>query len=443
MEYRIETYGICSKESTGDYESLVIAVPTPLSRTYPDMQSKTILAPLTICSFLVTGVVVASHILRKPEALGTTESTSMLDPALGDLASSEGSVLGMSKTLLLTGITSTVPDVRTMPVIRAVPWERDALGREFRRAGAQMSCSLLEPGVEVIQPLIAPVTGSAGPIGRQSAFSLNLQVDKAAKSSIPRVALGAIESYLGSHQLTIQIVYYHTVEGQPFFGPQVRAAFVAVASPEKTTEAETMIAAAIRELRTLGLYWDQSTVLVPEKARTMILAFRYSLDTKIAGTGKSASDQEYELLFLHLLKDSTATAPKLAVFATSNARTELNLLETSDPMSTQQKSVIAARVRFGEFNMMGLYPTNPVVTGVYHQAQLSLPVDSVKALLEGFASGEPRSLSDVLDELSSRGATGNTNDLFSPPAPTTPTTSDPASEKAAGPDTAGTDSAAK
>lgn len=384
------------------------------------MQSKTILAPLTICTFLVTGVVVASHILLQPDALGTTESPSLMNAGLGDPANAASSIEAMSKTLLMTGVSPAVPEVRTMPVVRSVPWERQALGREFRRAGAQLSCSLLEPGVSVIQPLIAPTPGTAGPIGRQSAFSLNLEIDPAAKSNLPRVTRGAIESYLSSHQLTIQPVYYHTVEGKPFFGPQIRAAFVAVASPDKTTEAEDMIVAAIRELRTLGIYWDAETPFVPEQARTMILAFKYSLDTNIAGTGKSKSDQEYELLFLHLLKDSSATAPKLAVFATSNGRTDLNLLETSDPMSTQQKAVIAARVRFGEFNMMGMYPANPVVTGVFHQAQLSLPVDSVKALLEGFATGKPRSLPDVLDELTSRGTTGNTSDLFSPPASPVP-----------------------
>ncbi len=379
------------------------------------MQSRTVLAPLTIFTFIATGVVVASHVLQTPVAPVAAESETLMDGALGDPTNSASSVLAMSKTLLMTGVTSTVPEVRTMPVIRAVPWERQELGREFRQAGSQLSCSLIEPGLEVIQPLIAPTPGAAGPIGRQTAFSLNLEVDPAAKATLPRVARGAIESYLESHQLSIQPVYYHTVDGKPFFGPQVRATFVDVAAPEKTTEPESMIVQSIKELRTLGFYWNKEGAFVPEEARTMILAFRYTMDTEIAGTGKSGSIQEYELLFLHLLPDSTATAPKLAVFATSNARNELNLLENTDPMSAQQKSVIAARVRFGEFNMMGMYPANPVVTGVFHQAKLSLPVDSIKALMEGIGAGKPRSLSDVLDDLHRRSITGDTNDFFSTP----------------------------
>lgn len=382
------------------------------------MQSRTVLAPLTIFTFIATGVVVASHILLNPAAPVAAESETLIDAALGNPADSANSVLAMSKSLLMTGVTPTVPEVRTMPVLRAVPWERQELGREFRTAGSQLSSSLIEPGLTVIQPLIEPTPGAAGPIGRQTAFSLNLEVDPAAKATLPRVARGAIESYLESHQLSIQPVYYHTTNGKPFFGPQVRAAFVAVATPEKTTEPEAMIVESVKELRTLGFYWNNEAAFVPDEARTMILAFRYTLDTDITGTTKTSSNQEYELLFLHLLKDSTATAPRLAVFATSNGRSELNLLESTDPTSAQQKSVIAARVRFGEFNMMGMYPANPVVTGVFHQAKLSLPVDSVKALLDGIGAGAPRSLFDVLDDLHRRSITGDTSDFFSsPPVP--------------------------
>ena len=379
------------------------------------MQSRTVLAPLTIFTFVVTGVVVASHMMLKPAAPIAAVSETLMDAALGSTLNSPNSVLAMSKTLLMTGVSPTVPEIRTLPVLRTVPWGGQELGREFRRAGSQLSCSLIEPALDVFQPLIAPTPGTAGPIGRQTAFSLNLEVDPAAKATLPRVARGAIESYLESHQLSIQAVYYHTVDGKPFFGPQVRAAFIDVATPQKTVEPESMIVESIKELRTLGLYWENESALVPEKARTLVLAFRYSLETHVAGSGKSASNQEYELLFLHLMKDSTATAPKLAVFATSNGRNELNLLENTDPLLAQQKSVIAARVRFSDFNMMGMYPANPIVTGVFHQSKLSLPVESIKALLEGIGAGKRRSLSDVLDDLNRRAITGDTSDIFSAP----------------------------
>lgn len=382
------------------------------------MQSKSVLAPLTALTFLVTGGVVASHVLSEPAAMHNFGPTSQTDPDFTTAVDSDSSVLAMSNTLLMTGVTPTAPAVRSIPVVRTIPWERGELGREFRRGGAQLSCSLLEPGIDVIQPLVAPAAGAAGALGRQSAFSINLTLDPAARAALPRVIRGAVESYLKDHQLTIQPVYYHTSDGQPFFGPQVRAAFVEIANPQKTTSAEAMITKSVAELRTLGIYWDKEGDLKPEQARTMILAFQYTLDSKINGNIRSAANQEYELLFLHLLKDSTPTEPKLAVFATSGGRTDLNLLDATDPKSAHQPSVIAAHIRFGELNMLGMYPANPVVTGVFHKARLSLPVDSFKALLEGFASGQPRSLDDVLDELNSRGGSGDTSGLFNGPEDT-------------------------
>ena len=390
------------------------------NRIEADMQSRVILAPVTIGGALVTVAVVISHILSQPSDASPGSSGAALAGEFAEPLSPDHALLESSSSLLMTGVISTVPKAKDIPVIPEIPWTVQELGREFRRAGSQMSCSLLEPGIEIIQPLAEPVTGSERALGRQIAYAMNIEMDPAAKSTLPRVSRGAIESYLESHQMTIQAVFYQNAAGELFFGPQVRAGFVAVASPERTIEPEAMIATAIKELRTLGVFWDQTTELVPSQARTLILAFRYSLQTEILGTGKSAGNQEYELIFLHLLKDSTASQPKLAVFATSNARTELNLLEAADPAKSQQNALIAARVRFGDFNMMGMYPANPIVTGVFHKAQLSIPVDSFKALLEGFASGTPRSLTEVLDELHSRGASGDTSGLFDPTEPSLP-----------------------
>jgi hypothetical protein len=223
------------------------------------MQPKSLLAPLTLLSFLITGGVVVSHVLSEPAEVHRFEAVSLPDGESVSTGDSKSSVLAMSKTLLMTGVMPAAPEIRSIPVVRTIPWERAELGREFRQGGSQMSCSLLEPGVDVVQPLVAPADGASGPIGRQSAFTLNLALDPAARSALPRVVRSAVESYLRQHQLTIQPVYYHTEAGQPFFGPQVRAAFVEIASPERTTTAEPMIAKAVAELRTLGVYWDHSS----------------------------------------------------------------------------------------------------------------------------------------------------------------------------------------
>jgi len=369
------------------------------------MQSKTILAPITILGALATVIIVALQVSR--QSSGRYQGSAKSEVA-GQF--NEDEILDVSpmsgSSLLLTGVNSEIPKAKDIPIIRQIPWTLQELARDFRRAGTAMSCRMLEPGIELMQPLVQPKEGTDRALGRQTAFTMNLEIDPAAKSTLPRVTRGAIESYLESHQLTIQAQFYQNAKGELFFGPQVRAGFIEVDSPERTTEPEPMVTASIKELRTLGLYWDQTTELVPSQARTLVLAFRYSLQKDVLAGGKAAADQEFELLFLHQLKDSMASHPHLAVFATSNARTELSLLDAPDPQSILQNSVIAARVRFGDFNMMGMYPSNPIVTGVFHKAQISLPVESFKAMMEGFTSGAPRSLPDVLDELHNRSAAG-------------------------------------
>ncbi|HQX52590.1 MAG TPA: hypothetical protein PLR25_21900 [Planctomycetaceae bacterium] len=371
------------------------------------MQSKFVLALASIGGVVVIVVVVASQMMSRPRSLNSGNSGTALTGHFTEYLAPDRSLLDTS-SLLMTGVSSNVPQPKDIPVLKAIPWTLDGVGREFRRAGAEMSCNMLPVGLDIVQPLAEPVVGNERPLGRQIAFVMDLQIDPAAVSTLPRVTRGAIESYLSSHQMTIQVVYFQNAKGELFFGPQVRAGFVSLASPERSTEPEAMIIRSIKEFRTLGVYWNQKTELEPAKARTLVLAFKYNLQK----VGSTASNQEFELIFLHLLPESTASSPKLAVFATSNGRTQLELLETCDPSSAVQTPVVSAHVRFGEFNMMGMYPSNPIVTGVFHKAQLSLPVDSFKVLLEGFASGTARSLTDVLDELQTRGASGDTSGLF-------------------------------
>ena len=160
-----------------------------------------------------------------------------------------------------------------------------------------------------------------------------------------------------------------------------------------------MIAKSIEELRTLGAYWNKSTPFTPADCRTLILGFRYTLDSPPIA-GKTTPKLDYELLFIHVLPQSTPQKPKVAVFATSDARTQFHLLEESDPESEMQSAAITADVRFADSKMMGMYPERPVVTRVYHKALLSVPVELVQSEIEGLTGVPPEGgFSGVLDKL--------------------------------------------
>jgi len=368
------------------------------------MRLNKILAPLTIVMFGLTVFIVVDHI-RTQSGSDNSEATE----SSGNLAGSESppgrSLLSGSQKLLVTGVSSRIPEAADYRLLKTVPWDHGELGRLFRDAGAELSCQLLDPGANVVQPFVEPVAGVAGPLGRSSAFSIRLQIGKSLGEGLPSVTRGFIEDYLKAHQLLIQPTYYHNEQSQLILGTRLRAAFVRLDDPGKTTAAEAMIASSIGELRTLGAWWTVGKPFSPAACRTLILGFRYTLDVS-PGLVQGNPKREYELLILHLLPGSTIQSPRLACFATSDARTQFHLLEEIDPTSVDQPATIMADVRFADSRLVGMYPTAPVVTRVSHRAILSISADFVKSQIAGLGGKVPEDgLSGVLDELY-RSATG-------------------------------------
>ena len=204
-----------------------------------------------------------------------------------------------------------------------------------------------------------------------------------------------------AHQITVQPSFYHDEQGRLILSPQIRASFVRLDTPSLAAIAEPMISKSIGELRTLGVYWNDSENFTPALCRTLILGFQYTLDIE-GVAAKPNAQREYELVFLHLRKDATVANPKLAVFATSDARTQFHLLEETNPDSVEQLTAITADVRFADSKMLGMYPEAPVVTKVRHRALLTIPADLVQAQIDGLGAGKQADLSKVLDSLHER-----------------------------------------
>jgi hypothetical protein len=360
------------------------------------MKLNTVLAPLTLATFVFAIVTILNHLrVNGSNSAGENELSPSSDPS----NSAARSVLAESKSLLVTGISSKIPISEDYKLLTKIPWESQEIARLFRDAGVESSCELLDVGADVVQPLLPAVPKTAGPLGRRCAFSIRLQIGKELGEGLPTVTRGIIEDYLKSHQLTIQPAFYFNEKGRLVLGPTIRAAFVRLDAPEQATVAESMIARSIGELRTLGVYWGEAKPFAPSEVRTLVLGFRYTLDIEGA-VSKASPKREYELLFLHLLPDATLENPRLAVFATSNARAQFHLLEESDPNSVEQMAAITADVRFADAKLMGMYPENPVVTRVSHRALLSIPVDLVLSQMEGLAGVPPEGgFAGILDKL--------------------------------------------
>jgi len=364
------------------------------------MKLDRILAPFTVLMLVYTVFTVASHLSEERKSStdnnARSEDTKVLAPS-----SQERSLLKESKGLMLTGVSSKVPIAEDYKIIKTIPWKLSAVQASYRAAGVESACVLLETGTDVVQPLVDCEAGTTGVLGRRCAFSIRLQLGKELGEGLPSVTRGIIEDYLKAHQLTIQPSFYHNEQSQLILSPVIRASFVRLDTPSLAASAEPMIAKSIAELRTLGAYWNDTEDFKPVSCRTLILGFQYTLDIE-GVAAKPNAQREYELVFLHLLKDADVAHPKLAVFATSDARTQFHLLEATNPASVEQSAAITADVRFADSKMLGMYPEAPVVTKVRHRALLTIPADLVQAQIDGLGVGKEAGFSDVLDTLYER-----------------------------------------
>lgn len=375
------------------------------------MKLNRILAPFTVIMLVYTAYNVVNHLRKDGE--NTTAPGEPSSKASTLIIPSEGrSLLNESKSLMLTGVSSRTPIAEDYRILKAVPWKLGEVQASYRAAGAESACELLETGTDVIQGLVEANPGTSGPLGRRCAFSIRLQLGKELGEGLPGITKGIIEDYLKAHQLTIQPSMYHDEQGRLILSPLIRASFVRLDTPATAALAEPMIAKSIGELRTLGAYWSGEEVFTPALCRTLVLGFQYTLDVE-GVAAKPNAQREYELVFLHLLKDATVSQPKLAVFATSDARTQFHLLEETNPDSIEQIAAITADVRFADAKMLGMYPEAPVVTKVRHRALLTIPADLVQAQIDGLGVGKQAGFSEVLDSLYER-AMGETQPTATP-----------------------------
>lgn len=357
------------------------------------------MAGLSVLTLLVAVVTAVLQTQFSGTSIGDPEAASGTSSLTEN--SIDASLRSASGSLLMTGVSPVVPELHEIPVLRQVPWSRNEVMRAFGSAGSALSCIMQEPGVNVVQPLSSPVAGVRGPVGRESIVAIGLQLDPLARASLPKTTRGMIETYLESHQMMLQPVLYHDDKGHVFFGPQIRAAFVDKSRPQYTEIAEKLIITTMSEFRTLGIYFAGKGHPKAEDMRTLILGFRYTrVPAKNSGSEPlPEGEKDFELLFLHRLKTEDPSEIRIVVFATNDGRKKLSLLYSLDPKAALPVPSIAAQIRFDDFTMMGLYPSNPVVTAVFHQSQLTIETDSFIAMTKGLGTGKPAGADEVFDDL--------------------------------------------
>ena len=367
------------------------------------MRANRILPVFTIALLVVTAVTVFRHIQE-------TKRFELLVPDVNSTDGADDSValpntdkeIERPRTLLVTGVSSQVPQTRDYRLIKSIPWQLQEVSKWFNDAGPKLSCDILPAGTPSVESLATGEPGVAGPLGRIPVVSINLQVGEELGEGLPSVTRGIIEDYLKAHRLNIQPTLYRDENDRLVVSPKLKAAFVRIDTPKLTSEPEGMIRSSVAEFRTIGAFWESGEIFEPGLMRTMVLAFRYTIDTK-KELGGSSSRREFELIFVHVLPGSTVEEPRIAVFATSDGRSQFHLLDSKDSASVDHPAAVTADVRFADSALLGMYPKSPVVTRVTHRSLLTIPTDLVKAQLEGFAGDAPEGgFSGFLDVLYER-----------------------------------------
>jgi hypothetical protein len=269
---------------------------------------------------------------------------------------------------------------------------------------------MLIPGVSVSPPRTMSPIGQAGTYGRISAMTIGLELDAAGRSKLPAVIRGQVDSYLAEHRLSVQPVLYYDTKGQLYFGTDCQAAFFRIDSPGVTVKAEPMIETAIGRFRALGIVgsgtppqshsteMDSDAVL----GRTLAMAFQFEKAASTTAFASNRSRFTTELLLMHIPAGSTVDNPEVQLFITSDERKTLNRLNTRGERLNSPMPTISADIRFEKTILMGMYPSDPVVTGIQYRSEGVVSIDSIIRMTQAkpSADGSTRTLTvtEVLDQ---------------------------------------------
>lgn len=291
------------------------------------------------------------------------------------------------------GVIGKPPARGDIPKIDGVPWKLSQISRSYNDARDRI-CEMLGSGVPIrsLNQTTQPKTG--GFIGRLPIFTIGLRIDPAAAKDMPRTTKTEIERYLRDHIIVMELMLYHDENGAPFMGVDCQAGVCNVADPRQTVAAEPLITEAIRQVRMLGILENEQTA----DGETLLTAFRYTRSSGDAAYSVSQSKYETELFFTHLSKDSTAENPKISVYATSGDRETLHHLNEETLNDFSGTPSITVDIRFDDFEMMGLYPSKPVVTGVHPNTGKQL---STEVILRLMSENEDWDFSRLLEKFDS------------------------------------------
>ena len=317
---------------------------------------------------------------------------------------------------LRVGVIGSTPQRDDLTAIKELPLTETQMRLAYRDA-KNRTCRILIPGAPVRPPQSGVRPGRAGTFGRVSALSIGLKMDPAGRGKLPKLVQNQVEKYLRDHRLSIQPTLYHDADGQLYFGTDCQTAFYELDRPGVTIKAEPMIDSAISRFRALGIVSSTEAKIrntmpdagtsrqITSLGRTLAMAFTFEIANRDAIITSDRGQQATELLLLHLPADANASDPQVQVYVTSDRRMTLHRLNTRGEKLNDPTPTISADVRFGKTVMMGMYPADPIVTGIHFRSEGVVAMEAIQRMTrtsnDRNESGQPTpvlTVTEVLDQ---------------------------------------------
>ena len=320
---------------------------------------------------------------------------------------SESPRLGHRELTLRVGVIGAIPDRGELTTLPSLPYTRSEIRRAYADA-RDRSCRLLTPGVAVSIPAPRIEPGVGGSIGRTTVLTIGLEHDRGGLKKLPTITRSQVNKYFATHRLAVQPVLYHDSRGRPYFGTDCQAAFYEIDRPGLTVKAEPMIESAISRFRVLGII-DVGVGDLASVGRTLALAFTFAQADETLTGAADATRTATELLLLHLPSDAVADDPGIQIFVTSDDRTNLHRLETRGMTLNSPIPTISSDIQFNKTVLMGMYPADPVVTGIRYRSAGILSMDTIRKLCQPGKDQTAISLTEVLDQFGKLAGTASTS----------------------------------
>ncbi|MCO8124053.1 hypothetical protein NHH03_20075 [Stieleria sp. TO1_6] len=379
----------------------------------------TVLAGLALAIYLITYVVqnqfnvsVAEQptveTVEDPDALAKREA--LREMTLGSFGAPTASKdseldgdqevnLGRSPLSLRVGVIGATPARDEVTSFSQFPYARSEVRKAYTNS-RDRACRLLVSGVTVSPPLSKPRPGETGTLGRLTVLTIGLEFDQSGPRKLPAVTRGQVNKYFADHRLAVQPVLYHDANNRPYFGTDCQAAFFELDRPGMTVDAEPMIKISVSRFRALGVVGDvnQSGTASDIVGRTLALAFTFAKKDQTVTGASDRAETITEILLLHLTPECTADEPEIKVFVTSDARTNLHRLETRGMRLNSPVPLISADIQFNRTVLMGMYPADPVVSGIRYRSAGILSMETIRRLSQADGERPAVSLTEILDQ---------------------------------------------